>query len=247
MRLHSVNISTDASGAAKAGFLGHVVVVVDVIDMSTSLEAALDAGAVGVFGASPDVATPPVPVDPDEVGARAGKLAVERETDVVVIAEPRVGPDDLRTGQVTRVVRGVKAAGAEVGVIIPNLGAETARLADMAGRVVVAATGTGGVAYDAALVAGARAVTTATVARTLVKKGFAPARAGAARAAELARQNDCDVTVVAASANSLEDVLAAEYIARLIMEDFLSLRVNNQPAGMKVIGYINEINCGCDR
>lgn len=247
MRLHSVNISTDASGAARAGFLGHVVVVVDIIDMSTSLEAALDAGAVAVFGAAPDVATPPVPVDPEEVGRLAGILAVREETDVVVMAEPRVGPDDLRTGQVTRVVRGIKAAGAEVGAIIPNLGAETARLVDMAGRVVVAATGTGGVAYDAALAAGARAVTTATVARTLVKKGFAPARAGAARAAELARQIETDITVVAASANSLEDVLAAEYIARLIMEEFLSLRINNHSAGIKVVGYSNESNCDCSR
>lgn len=224
MRLQSVNISTDASGAARAGLLGHVVVVVDIIDMSTSLEAALDAGAVAVFGASPDGATPPVAVNPEEVGYMAGHRAIGEETDVVVVAEPRVGPDDRRAGQVTRVVRGIRAAGAEVGAIIPNLGAETARLVDLAGRVVVAATGTGGVAYDAALTAGAAAVTTATVARTLVKKGFAPARAGAARAGELARQTGADITVVAASGNSLEDVLAAEYIARLILEEILSTR-----------------------
>ena len=222
--IHTVNFSTDASGAARAGALGHVVVVVDIIDMSTTLEAALDAGAVAVFGASPDGATPPVAVSPEAVGRLAGALAVQEETDVVVVAEPRVGDDELRAGQVTRVVKGIRDSGADVGVIVPNLGAETARLVDMGGRVVVAATGTGGVAYDAALAAGAAAVTTATVARTLVKKGFAPARAGVIRAVELARQTEADITVVAASGNSLEDVLAAEYITRLILEDSLSRR-----------------------
>jgi phosphosulfolactate phosphohydrolase-like enzyme len=223
-RIHAVNLSTDASGAALGGSQGHVVVVVDIIDMSTTLEAALDAGAVAVFGASPDGAAPPVQVDPEAVGRLAGNLAVREKTDVVVVAEPRVGDDELRAGRNTRVVKGIKDAGAGVGLIVPNLGAETVRLVDFGGRVVVAATGTGGVAYDAALAAGAAAVTTATVARTMVKKGFAPARAGAARALELARATGAGITVVAASGNSLEDVLAAEYIARLILEDSLSRR-----------------------
>jgi len=76
------------------------------------------------------------------------------------------------------------------------------------------------VAFDAALCAGAPAVLTATVARTLSKSGFAPARDGAGRAAEAAGRLGTGIAVVAASGKSLEDLLAAEYIYRDLLGFF---------------------------
>ncbi|MCL2337103.1 MAG: hypothetical protein FWC60_06750, partial [Firmicutes bacterium] len=95
--------------------------------------------------------------------------------------------------------------------------AETVKLYDLRGKVLIAATGAGGVAFDAAMTAGAPAVVTGTVARTRHKKGEVPARDAARRAAALARETGAGVTVVAASGNSLEDILAAEFITRLIL------------------------------
>ncbi|WP_003542523.1 hypothetical protein [Desulfotomaculum nigrificans] len=217
--LKHVTLTANASGAAWAAREGLVVMVVDVIDMSTTLEAALDAGALAVLGASPDGAKPPVEVNPAAVGRRAAEIALAAGSSVVLVTEPRVGTDEERANNASRVLQGIHQGGAEVSAIIPNLGAETPKICDLAGRVVVAATNTGGVAYDAALAAGAPAVITGTVARTLKKRGSAPAKAAARRAIEAANQFATGISVVAASANSLEDVLAAEYIMKLIIEE----------------------------
>lgn len=214
-----VMVTSNASGAAQAAASGHVVVVVDVIDMSTSIEAAIDAGALAVYGASPDNARPPVKVNPHGIGKAAGEYARSMGTDIVLIAEPRVGDDKERMAGVKLVTAGIEESGAKIGAVLPNLGAETSKLADLSDRVVVAATGTGGVAFDAAVTAGARAVLTGTIARTTAKRGSAPAKAAAARALEFGRRLNTGISVVAASSNSLEDVLAAEYIARLILEE----------------------------
>jgi len=218
MTVPAVILTSNASGAVESAKMGYVVMIVDVIDMSTTLEALMDTGAAAVYGASPDQARPPVPVNPEQMGKIAGNKARELKTDIIVVAEPRIGTDDERKGNITRVIKGIKESGARLGAVIPNLGAETPRLATVSGRVIVAATGTGGVAFDAAVTAGAPAVITGTVARTPLKKGTRPARDAAQRALSLARDLKTGVSVVAASGNSLEDILAAEYIARLIME-----------------------------
>ncbi len=212
-----VILTADASGAALAGSMGLVVVVVDVIDFSTSMEAALDEGAAAVFGAAPDAARPPVEVNPYLIGATAGKEALRLGTGVVVLTEPRAGGADDRRAGASWALSGIRSAGAEVEAVIPNLGAEIPRLADMKGKVLVGATGSGGVAFDAAVCAGSPAALTGTVARTLKKSGFAAAREAAGRAAARARLLGTGIAVVAASGNSLEDVLAAEYIYKEIL------------------------------
>lgn len=222
MTLPTVKLSVNASGAAAAARQGDVVVIVDVIDMSTTLEAALDAGAIAVYGAAPDHARPPVDIDPAQIGLAAGRLAVEQGAGVVLVAEPRVGTDEQRLSGITAVSAGLAKAGAKVEAVLPNIGAETPKLFEMQGHVVIAATATGGVAFDAAVQAGAPAVLTGTVARTMRKKGPAPARAAALRAVERAAELRAGITVVAASGNSLEDILAAEYITRLIIEEYLT-------------------------
>lgn len=223
MAVPIVKMTVNASGAAAAGAGGDVVVIVDVIDMSTTLEAALDEGALAVFGAAPDRAAPPVAVNPAGIGKTAGKLAVENGAGVVLVGEPRVGDDQERLANMSKTVDGLKQAGAAVEAVLPNLGAETVKLYNPRGKVLIAATGTGGVAFDAAMTAGAPAVITGTVARTRHKKGHAPARAAAQRAVSLARETGAGITVVAASGNSLEDILAAEFITRLILEKLFNL------------------------
>lgn len=224
-----VTLTANASGAARAAQEGLVVMVVDVIDMSTTLEAALDAGALAVLGASPDLATPPVSLDPEAIGRRAAALAVAAGSSVVVVTEPRVGTDEERANNASKVLQGVRLGGAEVTAIIPNLGAETPKICDLTGRVVIAATNTGGVAYDAAVNAGAPAVVTGTVARTMKKRGAAPAKAAARRAIEAAEKYHTGICVVAASANSMEDLLAAEYIMKCIVEEgFLNINKANR-------------------
>lgn len=221
MKIPIVKMTVNASGAALAARQGDVVVIVDVIDMSTTMEAALDAGACAVYGAAPDDAAPPVTINPAAIGLLAGQVAREKNTGIVLVAEPRVGTDEERLCRVSEVVSGVVKAGAEIAAVLPNIGAETPKLYDMLNNVVIAATSTGGVAFDAAIQAGAPAVLTGTIARTMRQKGAAPARAAAARAIEKARVLGTNITVVAASGNSLEDLLAAEYITRTIIEEYL--------------------------
>ncbi|KNZ70770.1 hypothetical protein Tfer_0449 [Thermincola ferriacetica] len=213
-----VNVTANATGAVAAAMMGHLVMVVDVIDMSTTLEAALDAGAVAVFGASPDSSRAPVDLNPEKIGMEAGSIALRNGTEVVLISEPRVGTDEERLQRASKAVAGIKKSGARIAAVVPNNGAETAKLVDFKNKVVLAVTDTGGVAYDAAFNAGAPAVVTGTIARTMQKRGIKPAHDAAARAVEQASRLGVGITVVAATANSLEDILAAEYIARLILE-----------------------------
>jgi len=216
---NGVFLTVNASGAVRAAEAKNVVVVVDVIDMSTTLEAALDAGAAYVFGASPDQAKAPVDLSPENIGRHAGLLAKKEGAGVIIISEPRVGNEEERRARSGRVIKGIEQAGAAIEAVYPNIGAETAKLGDFSGKVVIAVTDTGGVAYDAAFTAGAPAVLTGTIARTMKKKGPEPARAAALRAIEAARKAGAGIAVVAASANSLEDILAAEYIVRAIIEE----------------------------
>lgn len=215
---NSVNLTLNASGAVEGAKNGNVVMIVDIIDMSTTLESALDAGAVAVFGASPDFNLAPVKVAPERVGFLAGNKAREKKTDIILITEPRVGSDEERKNRAQQVVKGIEKSGAKISAILPNLGAETVKLADFNGKVVVAVTHSGGVSFDAALNEGAPAVITGTICRTLKKRGLEPAKVSAERAIDLAKEYNTGITIVAASGNSLEDILAAEHIMKTIIE-----------------------------
>ncbi len=224
MAVRTLNLAFNATGAVEGARRGDVVVVVDVIDMSTSAEAALEAGALTVFGASPVGCKAPVNLNPDRIGYLAGKKALKHKTSIVVIAEPRYGDDEERKKRAEACLNGIVRSGAEVGLIIPNIGSEITKLVDFNEKVTLFVTDTGGVAFDAAYNNGAPAVLTATIARTPFKKGVEPARTGILRAIETANKLNSGITIVAASSNSLEDVLAGEYLMKLIIaEGFLNL------------------------
>jgi hypothetical protein len=222
--LKTANLAFNASGAVEGGRRGDIVVIVDVIDMSTSVETALENGAVAVYGAAPSGCKAPVNLNPDRMGYLAGKTAIKYKTQLIVVAEPRYGDNEERRKAAETALSGVTRSGAEIAAIVPNIGSEIGKLADFNGKVALLVSDTGGVAFDAAFNSGAPAVVTATVARTPRKKGFEPAQSGLERAVEQARKHNCGITVVAASANSLEDVLAGQYlIQQLIREGFLNL------------------------
>lgn len=213
-------MTVNASGAAEAAKKGDVVVIVDVIDMSTTLETVIDAGALTVFGASPNGAKAPVELNPGEIGRKAAVTAKLANTDIIVISEPRVGTDEERLIRCQPVLKALEMEAVKVEAVYANFGSETCKLGDFRDKVVIAVTDTGGVAFDAAYTAGAPAVVTGTIARTMHKKGFEPARTAAKRAIEAAvHTKTSGITVVASSANSLEDLLAAEYIMKVIIEE----------------------------
>jgi hypothetical protein len=212
-----LEVAFDASGAAAAGARGRVVAVIDVVDSATTAEAALAAGATDVFGAAPHGATPPVRVRPEAVAARAAAAARRRSTDVVVVVEPRISTDEERRRRARPVLEALEAEG--VGYeVVPNQGAEVSTLVKLLGRVVIIVSAAGGVAFDAALNGGAAAVCFATTARVARMSGWEVARLGASRAMELASQNGGALTIVAASANSTDDCLAAFEVARAIID-----------------------------
>lgn len=195
------------------------MVIVDVINMSTTLEAAWEAGALGVFGASPDNSLAPVFVNPRFMGYCAACYAKANNAEIILVTEPRVGTNREREEHASRTIEGIKSAGFEKITVLPNLGAETIKMADFSRRVVIAVTDSGGVAYDAAFNAGG-IVTTATVARSLSKKGLEPVHTGVKRALTLAHLKNTGISIVAASSNSLEDVLAANFISEYIVSCF---------------------------
>ncbi|HWP95883.1 MAG TPA: hypothetical protein VN426_03465 [Syntrophomonadaceae bacterium] len=211
-------VCSDASGASQAARAGFLVMIVDVIDMSTTLESALDAGALAVMGCSPDATRAPVTVDPEAIGREACRLAREKETSIILISEPRVGTDEERLARCRKLLRSIEAEKGRVEAVLPNIGAETPKLADFQGRVVVAVTDSGGVAFDAAFHITPRVVT-GTVARTLKQKGVEPAMSAVRRAMTRLEKEQPGIAVVAASRNSLEDVLAAQYIANLFLQE----------------------------
>lgn len=221
-----VFLTFDASGAAFAGATGNVTVIVDVIDMSTTLEAALDAGAFKVYGASPDTSTAPVILKPEAIGREAGLQAVKNKAGIILVSEPRTGREKEQLKRMTRLLAGIEKSNAQIEAVVPNLGAETVKLADFENRVVIAVTDAGGAAYDAAFSAGAPVVLTGTVARSRHKKRKEPALAAARRAIEAANLAGTGIGIVAASSNSMEDLLAGEYIMKTIIElGFTALRV----------------------
>ncbi|MGI6513887.1 MAG: hypothetical protein ACOX3D_05965 [Syntrophomonadales bacterium] len=215
-KLKKVVMTTDASGAVSAAQQGLAVMIVDVIDMSTTLESALDAGAVKVFGASPDFTRAPVKVDPERIGRIAARTALTEGVGVIVVSEPRTGGDEERLQRCQKLMEGLNSEGVIIEAVVPNLGAETPLLTHFENRVVVAVTDTGGVAFDAAYQVTDQVIT-GTIARTLRQKGTAPATTAALRALTL-MEHAPGIAVVAASRNSQEDILAARYILELIKE-----------------------------
>ncbi len=218
-RLNTLNITSNASGAAQAARKGDVIVIVDIIDMSTTAEAVLDAGALEVFGASSDKVSVPVTVNPEKIGYFAGKKALKHNTELIIITEPRFGGEEERLQNIQLSLAGVKRAGAEVERVLGNIGSQITELAKFQDKVVLIITDSGGAAFDAAYNYGAPQVTTGTIVRTMFKKGIKPAKDSARRAIKLADKYNTGITLVAASSNSYEDVLAAEHIAKLIIEE----------------------------
>lgn len=218
VRFKRISVTTDASGAQQAAREGMLVMIVDVIDMSTTLESALDAGAYYVLGASPDFTRAPVKVSPQAIGREAARLSREAGAGIIVVSEPRVGSDDERVARCQKLLQAIEKEKGYVEAIIPNLGAETPRLTNVKNRVVVAVTDTGGVAFDAAFQEDSNVIT-GTVARTLSQKGLQPALTAVRRARGLVKDKE-GIAVVAASRNSQEDILAAQFIANLLMGDF---------------------------
>ncbi len=219
--VNTLSIGYNSSGAAQAASLGNVIVIVDVIDMSTTAEAAMEAGAIRVMGASPADISVPVKVNPEKIGYIAGRQSLKAREGVIVAAEPRLMTDNchkLRLNRIKQVEKGIKKAGADLFKIIPNLGKEVADLADFNKRVVVIVSPAGGAAYDAAYNAGARQVITGTVARTRNIYGEKPMTIAAKRAIYFAQKHKTGITIVAASSNSMEDILAAESISKEIIK-----------------------------
>ncbi len=212
----NIIVTTDASGARQAVRENLVVMIVDVIDMSTTLESALDAGAYAVLGCSPDFSRAPVPLDPHKIGQEAARLARETGQGIVLVTEPRIGTDKERIARCQKLLTSLEREKISIDAVVPNLGAETPKLVDMKNRVIVAVTDTGGVAYDAAFNEGG-AVFTGTVARTLAMRGIEPARQAVKRAKKLSREYNRGIAIVAASRNSMEDFLAAQFIANLLI------------------------------
>ena len=222
--MKTAHLTFNASGAAEGAKRGDIVVIVDIIDMSTSAEVAIESGAVAIFGAAPSHCKVPVRIDPEGMGYLAGKTALELKTQLIVVAEPRYGGEEERKSRAGAALSGVVRAGGEILHIVPNIGSEIAKLADFKDKVALFVSDTGGVAYDAAYQSGAPSVLTATVTRTPQKKGMEPARTGIERAVEHARKFNCGVTITAASSNSMEDVLAGQYLLQLLINSgFLNL------------------------
>jgi len=222
--LKTLSLTFNASGAVEAARRGDVVIIVDIIDMSTSAEVALESGALAVFGAAPAGSKAPVNLNPDRLGYLAGKTALKYKTQLIIVAEPRYGGEEERRKRSDTALQGIIRSGAVVESILPNIGSEISQLADFQNKVALFISDTGGVAFDAAYNNGAPAVITATVARTPGKKGVASALAGIERALELSEKFNCGISVVAASSNSMEDVLAGKYLMQLILnKGFLNL------------------------
>ena len=195
------------------------VAVVDVIDMSTTLEGVLEEGALAVFGASPANFRAPVFLDPFGIGKKAGYLAKQLNSGVVIIAEPRVGEEEERQKRIEPVVAGIEAAGGNILAVVPNLGKETVKLSDFSGKVVVAVTDSGGVCFDAAVTAGAPEVFTITVARTMKSNTKEVLEKGLLRIKNALDRYD-QVAIVAASGRSIEDVEGAFYFYRQALDRY---------------------------
>jgi len=162
MKQTKVYMTMDASGAYKAAINGHIVVIVDIIDMSTSLETALEMGAAAVFGASPDQIYAPVIVNPEKIAMGAAFVAQKLNTEVIIIGEPRFASKEEQMENCQRLVNKLTEMNTKICDFVPNVGKELWAFAHIGKKIAIAVTSTGGVAFDAAYNAGG-IVTTATM------------------------------------------------------------------------------------
>ena len=225
----TLNVTSNPSGAAAAARQGNVVMIVDVIDMSTTAETALEQGVLEVFAASPDTNNTPVSLNPEKIGYFAGKKAVKHDTDIIIAAEPRLMSEEDKNNLdgIHMVEKGIDRTGAKIHDIVPNLGKEIRKLTSFEDKLMVIVSPSGGSCFDAAYNYGAPEVVTGTIARTGNMKGEEPAIKAAKRAIESAAKHRCGISIVAASSNSMEDVLAAEYISKEVLNrGFLTIKNN---------------------
>jgi hypothetical protein len=207
--------TSDASGAAACAQLGFITAIVDVIDMSTSLEACRYLGAGMILGASPAGINCPVKVDPVKVAGYALKYALENEQEILIVTEPRLGRAGDRQTNAAPIISIINNGGGKISAIVPNIGGEIGKLADIKDKVVIAVTATGGTAFDAAFnILEDLRVTTATVARVKEQTSHQVISATLNRIANQAITYNTGVAFVAASGNSMEDILAAQYLAQ---------------------------------
>lgn len=210
-----MNVTFSASGAVEAARSGQLVVIVDAIDMSTTAEVSLAAGAKAVIGATPLGINPPVSVDPYARGIEAGKIAGPGGK-IIVFSEPRgAGRAADRRAAAGPVIGGAESTGAVIEAIYSNSGFMVAEGRDLTDRVIVIVSHAGGLTYDAAITAGAVEVMTATIVRGYGRRGWEAAAVGVDRAIERATSLSTGITYVAASANAPEDVLAAFELAKM--------------------------------
>ncbi len=220
----SVKMTIGARGAAEAALNDDVVIIVDVVNTSSAAEVALRGGAVAVIGAAPDrayevlvkkratkypFADTPKGVDPVERGREAGKIALENDTEVVLVVD---GGEE----NASMAAQGVEEVGAEIAEIVPNAGPRIKDVVDLSDRVFLFATATGGTLYDVARTHGAPAVTFGTVVRRSL------IRACAERAIRLAERHNAGISVVVSSIFAPEDLDAGarifEEVCRIITE-----------------------------
>jgi hypothetical protein len=220
-----LNISFNASGASQAGKRGDVVLVVDVVDMSTSAEAALEHGALSVYGVAPEGIEIPAKTDYNIICELAIGDAKKNSASIILVTEPRIAKDSERKATVQKVHDEVVAQGIAIDGIVANQGIELPKLIDFKNKVVIIASQTGGSAFDAAVCAGSAKVLTGTVVRTMKTTGQDNIKKAAKRAIEAAIRFGCGITVVAATANSVDDYLGAQQISyEILREGFLSLK-----------------------
>ncbi|MBS4026469.1 MAG: hypothetical protein KGZ96_12445 [Clostridia bacterium] len=207
--------TTDASGAAVCAQLGFITVIIDVIDMSTSLEACRYLGASLILGASPVRVNCPVKVAPAKVAGYALKYALENGKEILIVTEPRHGKEWDREENAAEIISIINNGGGKIAAIVPNIGGEIGELAEIKDRVVIGVTATGGTAFDAAFnILADQRVTTATVARVKGQNSHQLISATLSRITHQALNYNTGVAFIAASRNSMEDILAAQYLAQ---------------------------------
>ena len=222
----TINIGFNPSGAAEAARQGNVVMIVDVIDMSTTAETALEKGALKVYGGSPANNQAPVKLNPEKIGYMAGEMAQQKNTKIIIAAEPRIieKNKNKRRKNIEPVLRGINKTKAKIDKIITNIGKETSELVDFKNKIVIIVSAAGGTAFDAAFNNGSPKVITGTVARTSQMLGNQPAEVAARRAIAEAKKYKSGISIIASSSNSYEDIAAANCICQKILDQgFLSL------------------------
>jgi hypothetical protein len=218
----TLEIAFDPTGASEAGRRGRVVLVVDVAGSSTTAVGAEAAGAAAVFGASPAGAEVSIPLDPGAVGRRAAASAGRVSTDVVVaLTDPGDAEEEQRRNAALPVLQALRTASVPYD-LVPRPGAGL--LQHVGKRVLVLVSSTGGTAYDAALAAGAPAVSFATTMGVEGRTDDEVTELGVRRAVSMAEQNNADLSLVAAHSDSEDDRRAVFDLARAIMDTgFLKL------------------------